>query len=92
MNKSLRVLVRGHVQGVAFRIHTQREAANLGITGWIKNRGDGSVEVYAEGTIEKLENLLLFLHIGPPGADVEEVQSAWGDFSGKYLDFSIRFF
>ncbi len=47
--KQLQLMVRGRVQGVFFRASTQREARRLGLTGWVKNRADGSVEIVAEG-------------------------------------------
>ena len=52
------VIFSGTVQGVGFRYTTQRFAAGLKITGWVKNLSDGSVELVAEGTREQVENLL----------------------------------
>ena len=50
-NKRVHLVIKGRVQGVFFRAATQREARRLGVTGWVKNRTDGSVEVLAEGDV-----------------------------------------
>ncbi len=81
--------VTGHVQGVAFRAATQRQARSLNLTGWVKNCPDGSVEVLACGTPYDLDDLEAWLHIGPSLARVEEViteESEWEDLD----DFEIR--
>ena len=49
--KRIQLIVRGRVQGVYFRAATQREARRLGISGWVRNRNDGSIEMVAEGDI-----------------------------------------
>jgi acylphosphatase len=70
--------VRGRVQGVGFRWFVEKEAATLGIAGWVRNRADGSVEVLAQGTREQLFALRSKLQQGPRAArvdDVEEFQS-----------------
>ena len=48
-NKCVQLIVRGRVTGVYFRASAQREAKRLGITGWVRNRNDGSIEIMAEG-------------------------------------------
>jgi acylphosphatase len=56
-NKRVHLVVRGRVQGVFFRAATQREARRLGLTGWVKNRTDGSIEMLAEGEEEAVKEL-----------------------------------
>ncbi|MGA9567758.1 MAG: acylphosphatase [Candidatus Korobacteraceae bacterium] len=68
-----RYLVSGRVQGVGFRWFVEREAATLGITGWVRNREDGRVEVMATGTREQLSALHARLRDGPRAARVDEV-------------------
>jgi acylphosphatase len=68
-----RFVVRGRVQGVGFRWFVEREAAVLGITGWVRNREDGRVEVMATGTREQLSALYRRLQEGPRAARVDEV-------------------
>ena len=65
-----RWVVRGRVQGVGFRDFTQRNAAALGLTGWARNLDDGSVEVYAVGPVDKLEQMSGKLRHGPRWSDV----------------------
>jgi acylphosphatase len=66
--------VRGRVQGVGFRWFVEKEAATLGIAGWVRNRSDGSVEVLAQGTREQLFALRAKLHQGPRAARVDDVE------------------
>ena len=63
----------GAVQGVGFRDAIRRRAEALGVLGWVRNAGDGSVAVHAEGPPAAIEALIDFLHRGPAGAAVEEV-------------------
>ena len=76
-SKTLHAVVRGRVQGVFFRVSTRDEARRLGISGWVRNLPDGTVEVYAGGTESNLMTLLEWLHSGPPGAKVTEVDASW---------------
>ena len=68
-----RYIVSGRVQGVGFRWFVEREAATLGITGWVRNREDGRVEVMATGTPQQLGTLHDRLREGPRAARVDEV-------------------
>jgi len=86
----VRVIVRGHVQGVGFRWFVQRRAAALGVRGWVANRHDGAVEVEAEGTRIELEALVDALRQGPSRSHVQEVVESWGEGSGRHEGFVIR--
>ena len=68
-----RVVVRGRVQGVFFRDTCRREARSLGVTGWIRNAEDGSVEAAFEGEPAAVEAMIDWSHRGPEGADVTAV-------------------
>ena len=68
-----RVVVRGRVQGVAFRAATQAQARRLGVAGWVRNRADGSVETALEGAPEAVEALIAFCRRGPRFAVVDDV-------------------
>ncbi|AUX47864.1 acylphosphatase [Sorangium cellulosum] len=87
--KQVQLFVRGRVQGVFFRASTQREAKRLGLTGWVKNRTDGSVEVLAEGEEDELKELIAWANRGPSAARVERVDVRWRGFSGDFFDFRI---
>ena len=66
-------LVKGRVQGVGFRWFVQREAAELGLRGWVRNTDDGHVEVLAAGEPEQLKDLMKALAQGSRGSRVDEV-------------------
>ncbi|WP_199611711.1 acylphosphatase [Flocculibacter collagenilyticus] len=70
---SKKAIVKGKVQGVWFRVSTQKVAQQLNLTGYAKNLDDGSVEVVATGTPEDVEQLLLYLYEGSENAIVDEV-------------------
>ncbi|MCS7056031.1 MAG: acylphosphatase [Thermoflexales bacterium] len=85
----LHAIVRGVVQGVNFRYTTRREAQRLSLVGWVRNRPDGTVEVTAEGPRPQLEQLLDFLHRGPPMARVTAVEATWQPAGGEFTTFEI---
>lgn len=72
----LRLTIRGRVQGVWFRESTRLEAAKLGVTGWVRNRPDGSVEAVLEGSPSAVRALAAWCREGPPAARVLEVLSS----------------
>jgi acylphosphatase len=88
--KQVNLVVRGRVQGVYFRASTQREAKRLGLTGWVKNRPDGSVEMCVEGEEESLKEMIAWAHRGPTAARVERVDVRWRGYIGEYADFRIE--
>ncbi len=74
MTASYRFKVNGRVQGVFFRKSTAETATRLGLSGWVRNCPDGSVEGHASGTSDAVEQLRKWLHQGPPTARVDAVQ------------------
>lgn len=87
--KQVHLFVRGRVQGVFLRASAQREARRLGLTGWVKNRTDGAVEILAEGEEEGLKDLIGWAKHGPTAARVENVDVRWRGFAGEFSDFRI---
>jgi len=85
------LIIEGRVQGVFFRDSTRREAIELGLCGWVKNRFDGSVEVVAEGPKEKVETLIAWCHHGPPIARVTKVHKIREDYTGEFDSFRVTF-
>jgi acylphosphatase len=69
----VRVVIHGHVQGVFFRDTMRRRAEARNVTGWVTNRGNGTVEAALEGRKADIEALLGFCKQGPSGAEVEKV-------------------
>jgi acylphosphatase len=91
MAEQLHAVVHGRVQGVSFRHYTMLRARELGLTGWVRNLPDGTVETTAEGDKTALDALLDFLQDGPPAAHVSRVDESWHTASGKFVDFTVRF-
>lgn len=85
----LHAIVEGIVQGVNFRYYTVRRARSLGLTGWVANRWDGTVETVAEGPRAALQEFLGWLHEGPPVAHVTRVNARWEEPTGEFTDFRI---
>jgi acylphosphatase len=69
-----RAIVRGHVQGVFFRDSTRAEAEHRGVTGWVANLRDGSVEAHLEGAADAVQQVIEFCSCGPPNARVAGVE------------------
>ena len=89
---SVQAVVYGLVQGVFFRDFVYRRATQLGLTGYVRNLPSGeALEVHAEGERKRLEELISYLKIGPPGAEVEKVETSWSEYTGSYSHFSIRY-
>lgn len=65
--------ITGRVQGVSFRAWTRSEAEALGLSGWVRNEADGSVVALIVGTKIAVSHMVERLHVGPPGASVEQV-------------------
>ncbi len=78
-----RLRIRGRVQGVWFRESMRREAERLGVTGWVRNLPDGSVEAVVQGETVAVDLMVAWSRSGPPLARVEqvEVEEAVGAFS-----------
>ena len=89
--KACRFLVHGMVQGVGFRYSAARRASALGLGGYVRNRSDGSVEVWAEGSSEALSSLAGWLRQGPSMARVERVDCEQKAPKGGFREFSITY-
>lgn len=87
----LRILVDGRVQGVGYRHGVLLEATRLGLSGWVRNLSDGRVEAEVDGDRAVLEQLLEWCRRGPALARVTAVAEAWGEATGEYSSFRIRF-
>jgi acylphosphatase len=87
--KRIHLVVRGRVQGVFFRASAQREAKRLGLTGWVKNRQDGGVEILAEGEEDQVKDLLAWAQHGPSTARVEKLDTRWRSYTGEFSEFQI---
>ena len=86
--KTLRLVIMGKVQGVWFRESMRAEAERLGVTGWVRNCADGSVEAVTQGDDAAVDAVLAWAHTGPPLARVERVVAEPGD--GHFTAFEKR--
>ncbi len=82
-------IVRGIVQGVFFRYNTRLRAERLGLSGTVENLPDGTVRVVAEGSRDRLEELVAWLHVGPEAAAVERVDATWSEAAGTFRGFRV---
>ncbi len=89
--KRIIIEVYGRVQGFFFRYTTRKVARKLGLTGIVKNMPNGSVYIEAEGTEDKLLELLEFANKGPSNAKVEEVKYEFKETENKYKGFDYDF-
>lgn len=87
----VRALVTGSVQGVGFRYFVLRTARAAGLSGFVKNLRDGSVEVVAEGPREELERLARNISEGPGRGCVKDVRLKWSESTGEFESFEVSF-
>lgn len=73
MARALHLKITGRVQGVFFRATTKQKADSLGLTGWVKNCSDGSVEIFAQGEDGKLKEFVEWCGHGPADANVDNL-------------------
>lgn len=85
----LHAVVHGQVQGVGFRYFVQRRASALGLSGWVRNNDDGTVEAVAEGPRDRLEQLHSALEDGPRMAHVDRVDTRWMPATGGLDAFDL---
>ena len=82
--------ISGRVQGVGFRYSMQRQAARLGLTGWVRNRCDGSVEALLQGNEEAVATLTEWARRGPAGAHVAQLSVANAEAEESLAGFEQR--
>jgi acylphosphatase len=80
--------IRGRVQGVGFRYSLREEAIARGLSGWVRNRRDGSVEAVIQGERAAVDSLVAWAHRGPAIAQVTDVEAT--EVSGEYSGFEMR--
>ena len=84
------IRVSGRVQGVGYRASLQHEARERGVSGWVRNRSDGSVEALLRGSTEAVEALIAWARRGPPGARVTNVAVIAMDELPAHAGFELR--
>lgn len=89
--RRVHVVVSGLVQGVGFRFASEREARKLGLSGWVRNLPDGSVEALVEGTPDVVQKFLDWCHVGPSAARVTSVRHRDEPIDRPLTGFGIRY-
>ena len=89
--ETINIKVTGRVQGVYFRAHTQKAAKKIGLTGWVRNKSDGSVEILAQGKKAALDKLIQWCHQGSPSSKVVDVIVNNFDTDEIFEDFVVRY-
>ena len=89
--KRIHARVTGRVQGVFYRASTRDKARSLGLTGWVMNMPDGSVELEAQGPDERVDELVSWLYEGPPYAKVQDVEISELSLSDQEDSFEVRY-
>lgn len=84
------IIVHGKVQGVFFRANTKKAALSLGLTGYARNKEDGSVEVVAEGPEDRLNEIIEYCKKGPERAKVTKVDVKLEKASGEFKNFEVK--
>ena len=87
--RRVHVIVRGDVQGVGYRYTMRMIAVEAGVSGWVRNRRDGSVEAEVEGTPEQVDEVLAWMAEGPPGSRVDAAQTTDASPTGE-RGFEVR--
>lgn len=91
MERAMHLVVSGRVQGVGFRYFVVRAAVDCGVVGWVRNLGNGDVEVWAEGSARALDRLTEVVRRGPRHAEVDGVERTDGEATGAHERFEVRF-
>lgn len=82
--------IYGKVQGVFFRANTREQAQERGVTGWVENKADGTVEAVFEGPEDAVQEVVDWAETGPPRANVDRLEADWGTGEREFSEFSIR--
>lgn len=90
-NRTYRIEVSGRVQGVAFRHYTKLQAERTGVTGWVKNLNNDSVEAVISGSKEQIDVMITWFHAGSPSAVVANVSIFEIEDPDHYNSFDIHY-
>jgi acylphosphatase len=91
MEKQVRIVVHGRVHGVGFRAYTEATAARLHLTGTVRNRDDGTVEIHARGDEEAVDRLIAWARTGPSMARVDRVEIEREEAASEWTDFRVTY-
>ncbi|SLM30555.1 Acylphosphatase [Desulfamplus magnetovallimortis] len=89
--KRVHLIINGMVQGVCFRMETQRTAKSEGVFGWVRNLSNGDVEALLEGDEDAVNAVIQWCHQGPSFSRVDEVIIEDQEYQGEFQDFKITY-
>lgn len=85
------IWIKGRVQGVGFRAHVEYSARQIGgLTGWVRNVGDDTVEAIVEGGYENVERFIAMMKEGPRSSRVDESKVEWETPTGEFSQFGVK--
>ena len=90
-NKRIHLIIEGRVQGVWFRESTRRQAVSLGVSGWVKNRPEGTVEALLEGSEDAVLRLVAWCGKGPSAANVTRIHETEEAWRGEFDAFDVHY-
>ncbi|OGY47681.1 MAG: hypothetical protein A2840_00140 [Candidatus Buchananbacteria bacterium RIFCSPHIGHO2_01_FULL_47_11b] len=90
MTKRVTLRVIGLVQGVGYRLMSQKEAQRRQLSGKVRNRDNGSVEIIAEGDEAELKGFIQWCYTGVGPAQVHKIEEEWAEATGGFVDFVIE--
>ena len=88
-HRAARIIVKGMVQEVGFRYYCLKRAQLASVVGWVRNNSDGSVEIWAEGDSDQLDQFIAEMRLGPRAARVDAVDLLYGEPTGQFRTFEI---
>lgn len=91
VKKRAHAIISGKVQGVFFRVETQKAAQEIGVTGWVRNKADGTVEAVFEGDESSVASALEWCRKGSPRSEVSHIDVTWEEAGGEFTDFEITY-
>ncbi len=91
LKSAVRAVAHGKVQGVGFRFFVRENASRFGLNGWVKNRADGTVELYVEGDDANVREFLKKVEKGPTFGHVSDLEVEWTESQNEYTGFDITF-
>ncbi len=87
----MRILIEGRLQAMNFRFQTQKQAQNLGLTGFIRTLSDGRIEIEAQGDQDQVEKLLAWCQEEPHSSQIKSILYRFEqNVNERYSDFSVR--
>ena len=87
--REVHIKISGEVQGVFFRVNTERCADDNNVKGWVRNCSDGSVEAVLQGLAEKVDNVINWCKVGPDQANVDDIKISEQPFTAPYTNFRV---